>query len=268
MKKILIILVSFLILFSNLSAQDSLIINDGNSLFIPSGASICADYIIVNTGGSFIAEDSNGVCSSATISGEGYVQIGDCTHGWIAETNQQYNMNVIGQLKFEDTVTFDELDAIGAFVGSECRGIASPISALDGKIFLTISSNQQSGETITFKAWKSSTCEELAVLESFEFVNQSEVGTLENPFVFNAGMVEMQYDFGAGYTWFSVNLKPGDMGINNVFSGLAAASNDRIIGQTSFAVYDGGTSQWIGSLLTMDSKQMYIMKLASSIRGR
>jgi photosystem II stability/assembly factor-like uncharacterized protein len=185
-----------------------------------------------------------------------------CEHGWIAVTNQQYNMNVVGLLKFDDVVSLTESDAIGAFVGSECRGIASPIASLGGIIFLTISSNQQSGETVEFKSWRSTTCEELPVLESINFVNQGEVGTLENPFVFNGGMVEHVYNFGSGYTWFSVNINPGDMSINSVFNGLAASANDRIIGQTSFAVYDGGTSQWVGSLLTIDPKKMYKMRLA------
>ena len=187
---------------------------------------------------------------------------GSCDPGWIAETNQQYNISVIAVLKFDDVVSLNEEDVIGAFVGSECRGIASPIAVLGGKIFLTISSSQLSGETVTFKAWKSSTCEQLPVLETMDFVNQGEVGTLDNPFVFNGGMIEHVYDFGSGYSWISVNINPGDMGVNTVFDSLQASANDRIIGQTSFAVYDAGSSQWVGSLLNIDYTQMYIMKLA------
>jgi hypothetical protein len=41
-------------------------------------------------------------------------------------------------------------------------------------------------------------------------------------------------------------------------------SNDRIIGQTQFAVYDGVTNQWIGSLTNLDPGVGYKIKLNSS----
>ncbi|MBK9097926.1 MAG: S8 family serine peptidase [bacterium] len=186
-----------------------------------------------------------------------------CNHGWVAVTNQQNNMNVIAQLEFDGVVTLNESDAIGAFVGSECRGIAYPLSASGGLIFLTISSNQLSGETVTFKSWKSSTCEELSVLETIDFVNQALVGSLADPFIFHCGMVELAYNFGSGFTWFSINIDPGNMAINSVFNGLSASANDRIIGQTNFAIYDASSGQWIGSLVTIDPKKMYILNSAS-----
>lgn len=185
-----------------------------------------------------------------------------CNHSWVAATNQEFNMSVIGILKFDDITSLNEADAIGAFVGTECRGVASPIAALGGKIFLTISSNLQTGETIIFKSWKSSTCEELPVLEAMDFVSGGEVGTLENPFVFNGGMVELVYNFPSGSKWFSANINPGSWAINDVFNGLSASDNDRIRGQSSFAVYDVGTSQWVGTLTTIDPKLSYVMKLA------
>ena len=77
------------------------------------------------------------------------------------------------------------------------------------------------------------------------------------------GAVEVTYNFGSGYTWFSVNANPGNWNVNTVFNGLSPSDNDRIIGQTNFAVYYAAGNQWVGSLSTIDPKKMYIMKLTT-----
>jgi len=186
-----------------------------------------------------------------------------CEPGWSPVQNQQYNMNIIAELYFDDQLSLNEQDIVGAFVGNECRGVASPNASLNGKIFLTVSSNVQSGEDIIFKAWKSDNCEESLILETMAFQSQGEVGTINNPFAFRAGAVEVAYNFGTGYTWFSVNANPGNWNVNTIFNGLNPVDNDRIIGQTNFAVYYAAGSQWIGSLTTIDPKKMYIMKLTN-----
>jgi len=186
---------------------------------------------------------------------------GSCLVPWQPIQNQQYNMNVIAKLYLSNVLTTNPADAIGAFVGQECRGIAYPDPVLNGILFLTISSNLQSGETVTFKAWKSATCEECPVAETMPFVNQSEVGTVNNPFEFHCGLVELCVSFGVGYTWFSVNVNPGSMSLNSLFSNIAPCENDRIIGQQSFATYYG--TQWVGSLSSIDPTAMYKMKLCS-----
>ncbi|MEI7982052.1 MAG: hypothetical protein WCI71_10395 [Bacteroidota bacterium] len=184
-----------------------------------------------------------------------------CTPPWQPVQNQQYNMSVIANLYISDVLTTNPADAIGAFVGQECRGIAYPEPAQNGIVFLTITSNVQSGETITFKTWKSQQCEECPVYETLPFVNQSEVGTMNDPYSFHCGMVELCNTFGAGYTWFSVNVNPGSMSLNTLFSNLTPCENDRIIGQQSFATYYG--TQWVGSLAAIDPNAMYKMKLCS-----
>ena len=97
--------------------------------------------------------------------------------------------------------------------------------------------------------------------ETTQFINQSEVGTILNPFNFHCGIVELCNNFGAGYNWFSVNVNPGSMSLNSLFNNLTPCENDRIIGQQSFATYFG--NQWVGSLTTIDPTAMYKMKLCS-----
>ncbi|MFZ4398655.1 MAG: T9SS type A sorting domain-containing protein [Bacteroidales bacterium] len=222
------------------------------TLTIPNGTGT-AIYTVTPTSGSCI-----GSTFTITVTVN---QTAACTPPWTTVLNQQYNMNVIAKLYLSNLLTTNHTDAIGAFVGQECRGIAYPDPFLDSILFLTITSNVQSGETVTFKAWKSNQCEECPIAETVAFVNQSENGTMSNPSAFHCGFVELCNSFGAGYTWFSVNVNPGSMSLNSLFSNILPCENDRIIGQQSFATYFG--NQWVGSLSNIDPTAMYKMKLCS-----
>ena len=202
--------------------------------------------------------------SSITINGNINVSIifDYSSIGWIPIANLQFNMSLIAQLYIDNSVSTSSSDIVGAFVGNECRGIASP-NETNGLLFLTVGTNVQTGETITFKAWRSSTQEILPIAQTIPFQNMGEIGTLTNPYRFDAGLKNLILNFGTGYTWFSVNVNPGNMNINTLFSStnLNLSANDRIIGQTNFCVWDG--TQWQGSLSTIDPKQSYIMKTTS-----
>jgi hypothetical protein len=226
--------------------------NISQTLTISSGSGT-ANYTVTPTSG-----NCSGNTFTVTVSVN---QLVSCPPPWIPVQNQQYNMNVIAKLYLSNVLTTNNADAIGAFVGNECRGIAYPDSSLNGISFLTISSNVQSGESVTFKAWRSQLCDECPVSETIPFVNQTEIGTMATPFEFHCGLVELCNNFGAGYNWFSVNVNPGSMSLNSLFNNLTPCENDRIIGQQSFATYYG--SQWVGSLTTIDPKAMYKLKLCS-----
>ncbi len=206
---------------------------------------------------------------TVTVAGLNPVQVtviqeaaGPCPPPWQPVQNQQYSMNVVANLYISNVLSTDEADAVGAFVGQECRGLAYPMPSMNGLIFLTITSNVASGETVTFKAWKSATCEECPIAETLPFIDQSEIGAFTDPFAFHCGSVQLCINFGAGYTWFSVNIDPGSMALNTLFDNLNACENDRIIGQQTFATYFG--NQWVGSLSAISPTAMYKLKLCTS----
>jgi hypothetical protein len=94
-------------------------------------------------------------------------------------------MNVIGKIQISPGVySVNENAIIGAFVGTECRGVASPYAFLDGMLFLTIGSNMQSGETVTFKIYLASSNEIVDANETIPFQNAGEVGNMASPFIF------------------------------------------------------------------------------------
>jgi hypothetical protein len=206
--------------------------------------------------------------TSASGSGSATVSVtqpagSSCAPNWQPRQNQQYNMSVIAKLKFGSQISTNTNDMIAAFVGSECRGKANVMS--NGLIFLTVTSDAASGETITFKGFNSNNCEvkDVSASAPIVFQNQAEIGTIDSAKVFSDTQQSLTISFGTGYTWFSVNTNPGSLSLNSLFVPplLTPAANDRIIGQNSFASWSG--SQWIGSLTEINPKQSYKMKLAS-----
>jgi hypothetical protein len=185
-----------------------------------------------------------------------------CNHDWVPNPNLQFNMQVIAQIMIDDAVSINPNDVLGAFVGDECRGIGSPIDG-SGLVFLSVGSNEATGEEIELKIWNSSLCEFCEAGSGFTFENLGEVGTFENPLQASCITdVDLNLSFGQGYTWFSENLAPEDAHPNNMFDGLSACNNDRLIGQSNFSVYYNGS--WNGTITAMNPFHSYRMKLCEA----
>ena len=185
----------------------------------------------------------------------------NCSPAWSPPSNLQFNMQLVGQILIDGQVSLNPNDVLGAFVGNECRGIASPDPALNGIVFLTIGSNVASGEQVELKIWNSISCSDCNAIPGFEFINQGEIGTFLEPYQVRCGAIQ-DITFGQGYTWFSLNVNPGSMAPASLFSALTPCYDDRVIGQTSFALYTGST--WVGSLTSLGMDKMYRMKLCNS----
>ena len=107
---------------------------------------------------------------------------------WNPVQNQQYNMQVIGQIQISaGNFSTNPLDIVGAFYGTECRGIASPI--FGSVLFLTITSNSAAspGELITFKVYRNSTDMVYDCPETMNFQVNGAIGTIPSPFNFTFG---------------------------------------------------------------------------------
>lgn len=186
-----------------------------------------------------------------------------CTPGWLEVENLQYNMQVVAQIRINNAVSLNPNTLVGAFVGDECRGIASPMPDFEGLVFLTVSSNTVTGELVVLKIWDSDFCESCVAAQAFEFENQVQVGSLDEPFIVEClNETTLNINFNQGYTWFSMNVVQFDMSPDALLSDLQPCYNDRIIGQHSFAVYSG--TEWVGSLTTLSPNEMYRMRLCSA----
>lgn len=63
----------FFMVFATYTAQSRLVINEGQSVFIPLGFEICAEIIEVTELGSYVSADSSGTCDGAEFIGGGTI---------------------------------------------------------------------------------------------------------------------------------------------------------------------------------------------------
>ena len=106
----------------------------------------------------------------------------------------QHNMPVLAQLlNHKNEVSIDEEDMIFAYVGDELRGMAHPMAAHDGYVFMSIGSNYKSGEEVRFKAWISELQQLIEVNETIIYDAPEGLGTLEAPL-----LLTLDIEFGDG----------------------------------------------------------------------
>ncbi len=181
---------------------------------------------------------------------------------WTPGSNYQYSMTIVGELIINDTVSVNEFDLVAAFVGGDCRGIASPDPDFDGLVFLNIGSNDGSSEEIELFILDSETGDICPAGGSITFVSNLQLGTLNNPYTI-ACQVELEMNYGVGFTWFSANVDIGSWDVADYFHDDNVAPDpeveDRIIGQTSFALNTGAA--WVGGLTEIDPEKMYRFRI-------
>jgi len=104
----------------------------------------------------------------------------------------QYNMTVTSVLRIGDSESADHNDIIGAFVGDECRGVASPVYVESMRryiAFLMIHSNEAEGEEVTFRAFDAGAALVYEIDESIACSADAVEGTVFDPLVLNAGQI-------------------------------------------------------------------------------
>jgi hypothetical protein len=101
----------------------------------------------------------------------------------------QYNMTVTAVLRIGDSESMDGGDVVAAFVGDECRGVASPIY-VEGvrryEAFLMVHGNEAAGEKVTFKAFDADAGTVFGVTEMLTLEADAARGTVHQPVVLNA----------------------------------------------------------------------------------
>jgi hypothetical protein len=122
--------------------------------------------------------------------GESDVQASENAPVWSVNPHTyQYNMTVTAVLLIDERESIDERDLIGAFVGDECRGTAQPVYIGSNKryvAFLMVHSNEVGGEMASFKLYDADADAVYDVNESMAYESDAIMGTVMDPFVFNA----------------------------------------------------------------------------------
>ena len=169
----------------------------------------------------------------------------------------QYTMNLIGQAKIDNIYSRDPEDIIGAFVNDTLRGLASLEyqDVYDNyQVFLSVYSNELSGEELDFRIWDASEGKVLNNIkadgETVSFVENAIIGSPANPVTFEAkNSVLRQIDIPRGWKWISFNLNSDDLSrTRNLFKNQENEDGDRILSADEVDVYDGVNDLWLGKI--------------------
>ncbi len=184
----------------------------------------------------------------------------------------QYSMNVTARLFVKGTQSLDKYDRLGAFINDECRGHANVEynEQLDDYLaYLTVYSNQYSGEVVEFHIWDRTGCVEYWEVDTaFLFVSDTYAGTPLAPLGLNAnGAIAQTIEMPRGFTWFSYNLSSAmPDNLNTLMEGFEVHDGDRIIGLEAYAQYSEAENTWTGPLAVdgLELGNMYIADFDSA----
>ncbi|MBK6998023.1 MAG: cadherin repeat domain-containing protein [Lewinellaceae bacterium] len=95
----------------------------------------------------------------------------------------EFNMNAVIRLSFTGLPSNETGNLVGAFVGNELRGVASPtILGGDAYYFLTIYAHDYTGETVHFKAYHAPSDAVIGSFETATFIHNLFLGNAQLPF--------------------------------------------------------------------------------------
>ena len=198
-------------------------------------------------------------------------------------TKFNQSMNVIGKIKLDAVFSDDPYDKVVALVNGEVRGMTNVVfdSAFNEYfVYLTVYSNQLSGETVLFYIWDASDGKlkeaTLNDVLSRPFLADDLVGTYRAPAIFkNTAVTGQQILLNQGWTWTSFNVTDSRFNNLNLLSkGLVLATSD-IIQSNSPAAFDSYQynaldpllSGWSGTVSTgggITNTKMYKIRLATA----
>ncbi|MFN4254123.1 MAG: LamG-like jellyroll fold domain-containing protein [Saprospiraceae bacterium] len=179
-----------------------------------------------------------------------------------------YSMNLTVQLDMEGTLTDDIEDIVAAYVGGEVRGVAKVehVPAVDKYIaFLTVYSNEFSGETVEFRIWDASECLLYGeILETFTFEADGLEGSPQMPTTLHTdNRVLREIELRPGWNWVSFNLAFPDNSVSAALSSVNDPSGDLVKSQTQFTQNTAGLG-WLGSLTALGNTSMYQYRTADA----
>jgi len=183
--------------------------------------------------------------------------------------NYQYSMNVFGTLQIAGVIATNTNDMVAAFVNGQCRGVCNltTLSNFDvDEAMLTIYSNQQSGDTVTFLVWDANTGQTYSnVTPVYTFTSDVVYGTPKNPVLISCGTaIRNSYVLNAGWNWISVNVNNAKSNkVENVLSTIGSAG-DVVKGQKSVFDQFSPITGWFGTLDLLNAENMYKLSLAKA----
>ncbi|TKB98881.1 LamG-like jellyroll fold domain-containing protein [Pedobacter cryophilus] len=190
------------------------------------------------------------------------------------------SMNIIGRVKLGDIFTDDLYDKVVATVNGDIRGVTSVIydaSLKEHFVYLTIYSNQVSGENVSFYIWDASDgkLKEAVLNDQFTipYLADEIIGNYTNPAIFkNTEVTGQQISLNQGWTWTSFNVTDARFNnLNELTKPLSLGTSDLIMSNAP-ALFDAyqvsatnpAESGWAGTVSSnggISNNKMYKIKL-------
>lgn len=193
---------------------------------------------------------------------------------WMVNSGKyESNMNVIGQIKIDGSLSTDEEDMIAAFIGNECRGVAHPqyISRDDSYYLLlnVYADGKDADAVVTYKMYDASSGIIYPTISAGTFDSQitryivdGVIGSMNDPVTWSPlADVEQHIDMHDGWNWISFNVKPDDNSLTAVFGDDLLRVNTIKDKNNSYA--DG----WGGSLQGITPSSMYKVNVKDARGG-
>ena len=181
----------------------------------------------------------------------------------------QFSMNVIAQFKINGRISNDIHDEVAVFVDGQNRGIAQLeyVPAYDNyQAFLTVYSNEESGESLQFKIWDDSEGLVYAnVIPKLTFDVGDSYGIPSAPLLLETtNYVEQRISMPAGWKWVSFNLKSNELQqLDQIFKNLPSKEGDQIKQYSDGIDIYTSSDGWIGDISNsggLKNSRSYLMK--------
>ncbi|MEY2867714.1 MAG: hypothetical protein RIR01_114, partial [Bacteroidota bacterium] len=193
------------------------------------------------------------------------------------------SMNIIGKIKLDAVFSDDPYDKIVALVNGEVRGMTNVVfdsSFNEYFVYLTVYSNNLSGEEVVFYIWDASDgkLKEASLNGNLSkpFLADDLLGTYISPAIFsNTAVTGQQILLNQGWTWTSFNVNDTRfVNLNALTKGLVLGTSD-LIQSNAPALFDAyqynplntAGSGWSGTVSTnggVSNNKMYKIKLATA----
>ena len=187
---------------------------------------------------------------------------------WNANPNQfEGNMTVTGIIQINGSEQATDKWEIGAFCGDECRGsqLLAHYPQVDRYlVFLTLYGDP--GDLLTFRLYDHEANVEspLGCTTHLPFATDSIVGSMNDPYVFNFGNMQVTY-LAQGWTWYSTYIEQdGNNGLEQLEESLDG--NGLIIKSQAngYVTYSSSLDFWYGSLSAINNESAYLINTTSS----
>lgn len=176
-------------------------------------------------------------------------------------SDYESSMTVMGQLKIEGTYQEDTDDIVAAFIGDECRGVASPVYVKSHNsyyLFMDIYGNaSDANKAVDFRVWDAgtgTTFTQSETSEDIKYAFMQQKGSLESPVIINAmNVVDQQLSLRKGWNWISVNVESQTPSLFSMFKDKISDAGLLLKNADSYVQ----APKWNGSMTEIANESMY-----------